>query len=114
MITKAEIFGLRIDKEEIRLGVDIADLILRKCSEYGLDIEDGDIIVITSKILSIAMGRLYNLNSVRPSFSARLLSRFFKEDARVIELLLREGEPIGVIPVLKIEKLLHIFDRYSG
>ncbi|RLG59247.1 hypothetical protein DRN86_04520, partial [Candidatus Geothermarchaeota archaeon] len=80
---------------------------------YGLDIEDGDIIVITSKILSVALGRLYDLNSVKPSFLARLLSRFFKEDARVIELILREGEPIGVIPVLKIERLLHLFERYS-
>jgi len=110
---KVEIYGIHVDKREIKPGVDIVDLLLKKLKEENFELRDGDVIVITSKILSIMMNRIYELKSIKPSFIARFLSKFIKEDPRVLELILNEGDILLAIPVKKLDMLPHPFRKYA-
>jgi coenzyme F420-0:L-glutamate ligase/coenzyme F420-1:gamma-L-glutamate ligase len=72
-------------------GDDIAAMILGA----GVGWEDGDVVVVTGKIVSKAEGRLVRLDTVTPSARALELATATDKDARLVELVLRES--IGVI-----------------
>jgi coenzyme F420-0:L-glutamate ligase/coenzyme F420-1:gamma-L-glutamate ligase len=52
---------------------------------------DGDVLVVTSKIVSKAEGRFANLRDVTPSARALELAQVTRKDARLVELILRES-----------------------
>ncbi len=52
---------------------------------------DGDILVVTSKIVSKAEGRFFNLRDVSPSERAYELAQVTRKDPRLVELILRES-----------------------
>lgn len=85
---------------EIEPGADLASLI----GEHAL-LLDGDIVVVTSKIVSKAEGCAVELDTVEPSaFAADWASRWEK-DPRVVEVVLRESVRIvrQIGPVLITE-----------
>jgi len=59
-----------------------------------LTLHDNDILVITSKIVSKAEGRLVNLATVTPSNEAVELAARSDKDARMVELILRESREV--------------------
>ncbi len=73
----------------------IADLILQACSEQGLILESDDIVVISSKIISKAEGRLVDLNMITPSGEAVALAAETNKDPRLVELILQESQHIS-------------------
>ncbi|RLG49191.1 MAG: coenzyme F420-0:L-glutamate ligase [Thermoproteota archaeon] len=79
---------------DVKEGDDIAKIIVQKLSEMGVSLENGDIIVVTQKIVSKAEGRIVNLGAVEPSQFAVEIARRYEKDARVIELALRESKRI--------------------
>ncbi len=87
---------------DVRPGDDIALLIVDACKREGISIEDGDIIVVTSKIVSKAEGRIVDLSSVEPDTRAIKLGEELELDPRLVQLILSEGE------VLKMKKGLII------
>lgn len=84
-ITVSGVVGLG----EIEPGSDIAALI-----DERHDIDDDDIIVVTSKIISKAEGRIVELDSVEPSPFAVGWAERHDKDARVVEIVLRESRRI--------------------
>ena len=56
----------------------------------GLEIQKGDILVVTQKIISKAEGRIVKLVDVSPSESAVLLAEQIRKDPRLVEVILRE------------------------
>jgi coenzyme F420-0:L-glutamate ligase/coenzyme F420-1:gamma-L-glutamate ligase len=78
---------------EVREGDDVAALVL-DAANRGPEIEDGDIIVVTQKIVSKAEGRLVPLDSVTPSAEAQRLAQKTEKDPRLVELILRESAAI--------------------
>ena len=83
----------------IRLGDDLADIILRSAAHTGIALKDGDILVVAQKIVSKSEGRFVKLNEVRPSAEARALAAQSAKDPRVVELILRESvEVVRVRP----------------
>ena len=82
----------------IRHGDNLADIILRAfppSSVPGLpSLEDGDILVIASKIVSKAEGRLVELTAVTPGERAMELARQSEKDPRVVELMLQESNEV--------------------
>jgi len=68
-------------------GDDIATMIL----DAQLPWEDGDVVVVTGKIVSKAEGRLVRLDTVTPSTRAIELAAATDKDARLVELVLRES-----------------------
>jgi coenzyme F420-0:L-glutamate ligase/coenzyme F420-1:gamma-L-glutamate ligase len=57
-------------------------------------LEDGDIVVVTHKIVSKAEGRLLDLRTVEPSALATRWAEAYGKDARQIEVVLREAKRI--------------------
>ena len=79
---------------EIRPGDDLAALILEAARGQGADVEDGDVLVVTQKIVSKAEGRLVDLRQVEPSPRARELAAQTGKDPRLLEVILRESRRI--------------------
>ena len=77
-----EIIPIKIQKE---IGVDanFVDLILESS-----EINDGDILVFSQKIVSKNEGRMLSLSSVNPSLLANGIASSYGKDPRLIELIL--------------------------
>lgn len=78
----------------IASGDDLADVILSHLPSNGLDLLDGDILILGQKIVSKAEGRMVNLATVSPSPRARQLARQAEKDPRLVELMLGESRNI--------------------
>ena len=90
---------------EIEPGSDIAALVVEAASAGGEPVEDRDIVVVTSKIVSKAEGRSIELGDVEPSAFAASWAARWDKDARVVEVVLRESRRIvrQIGPVLITE-----------
>lgn len=78
----------------IHRGDDIAKLILNGLRDANIELRDGDVICIASKIISKAQGRVFRLSDVMPSARALELARVTGKDAREIELMLQESSDV--------------------
>jgi len=79
---------------EVASGDDLAQLIVAAVRRIGLAIEEGDVFVVTHKIVSKAEGRLVPLGEVEPSPLAVRWSAAYGKDARLIELALRTSKRV--------------------
>lgn len=79
---------------EIDAGADLAALIVDAAAAGGAPLLDGDIVVVTSKIVSKAEGRTVELADVQPSAFAVDWSAKWEKDPAVTELVLRESKRI--------------------
>ena len=78
----------------IKSGDSISALILNNLSQLGLHPIDGDIFVITQKVVSKSEGRLRNLKTVTPSREAFALAQETGKDPRFVELVLQESTAV--------------------
>jgi len=83
-----EIIPIKIQRE-IGIDTNFVDLILESS-----EINDGDILVFSQKIVSKNEGRILSLSSVNPSLLANGIANSYGKDARLIELILSESERI--------------------
>lgn len=79
---------------EVSPGADLGTLIFDAMRADDLTIEQGDIFVITQKIVSKAEGRIVNLDDVQPSDFALRFAKQNNKDARHVEVVLRESRRI--------------------
>lgn len=75
-------------------GDDLVALLTTALAEAGLELADGDVLVVAQKIVSKAEGRYARLNEVNPSPEARELARKADKDPRLVELMLRESREV--------------------
>jgi len=95
-----EVLGLET-LSEIRSGDNLADIII-KCSDAEIGgLQDKDIIVLTSKIVSKALGRTRKLSEVKPGKKALAISARTGKDARWLQMIFDEGHQILAIIPLK-------------
>jgi len=80
---------------EIRAGDAVGQLICDACSRQGIELGDGDVLVVAQKIVSKAEGRMVRLDDVRPSARARELGRDLGKEPELVEVIL--GESRGII-----------------
>ena len=85
---KLEIIPVKIQKE-IEFDDDLVDLILESS-----EINNGDILVFSQKIVSKNEGRILNLSSVNPSLLANGIASSYGKDPRLVELILSESKRI--------------------
>ena len=83
-----EIIPIKIQRE-IGIDTNFVDLILESS-----EINDGDILVFSQKIVSKNEGRMLSLSSVNPSLLANGITSSYSKDPRLIELILSESERI--------------------
>jgi coenzyme F420-0:L-glutamate ligase/coenzyme F420-1:gamma-L-glutamate ligase len=79
---------------EVRPGDDLAHLIGDAIEGSGLGLAEGDILVVTHKIVSKAEGRLVSLTEIEPSALAVGIGERFDKDPRQVEVVLRESRRI--------------------
>ncbi|MEO6888358.1 MAG: coenzyme F420-0:L-glutamate ligase [Ktedonobacteraceae bacterium] len=79
---------------EIPPGSDLGVIIYEALQVDHLALQQGDILVVTQKIISKAEGQLVNLNEVTPSEFARVVAEQGKKDAQHMEVVLRESQRI--------------------
>jgi coenzyme F420-0:L-glutamate ligase/coenzyme F420-1:gamma-L-glutamate ligase len=75
----------------VATGDDVPALVVRAVADAGVTLVDGDVLVVTSKLLSRAEGRFVELPRVEPSARAIELARQVNKDPRAVELILRES-----------------------
>jgi coenzyme F420-0:L-glutamate ligase/coenzyme F420-1:gamma-L-glutamate ligase len=78
----------------IRAGDDLPELIFAAIRRSDSRLDDGDIVVIAQKIVSLAEGRLVRLDDVRPSANAIELADEVEKDPRMVELILAESTDV--------------------
>lgn len=79
----------------IKQGADIPSIIIEGIASSGTRLQAGDILVISSKIISKSEGRLVNLNTVNPGEKALHYAEITGKDPRVVELVLNESLSIS-------------------
>ncbi|HWR67111.1 MAG TPA: coenzyme F420-0:L-glutamate ligase [Bellilinea sp.] len=78
----------------IHPGDDLSSILVDKIIDAGIDLTDGDIIVLAQKIVSKAENRLVNLRDVIPSPRALELGVASEKDPRLVELMLQESRSV--------------------
>jgi len=78
----------------IESGDNLAEIIVEVASKNGLEIEDGDIIVVAQKILSKAENRVLRLKDVVPSKKAEDIAKVTGKSPKFVELVLKETRNI--------------------
>lgn len=79
---------------EILPGTDLGLLIHEALLAQQLTLQQGDILVVTQKIVSKTEGRVLQLAEIEPSEFARVAAQAGKKDARHMEAVLRESNRI--------------------
>ncbi len=74
---------------------DLAALALSALDRARVALAGGDVLVVTSKVVSRAEGRFVELPSVEPSPRALALADETGKDARMVELILRESTQVS-------------------
>jgi coenzyme F420-0:L-glutamate ligase / coenzyme F420-1:gamma-L-glutamate ligase len=103
-MTGLHIFGIA-GLGEIEPGADLADLSASAAVAAGTPLVDGDVLVVTSKIVSKAEGRTVELADIEPSPFATEWSKTWDKDPAVTEIVLREAKRVvrQVGPILITE-----------
>ena len=83
-----QVIPIKIQKE-VESGDDLVDLILE-----SFEINDGDVLVFSQKIISKNEGRILSLSSVNPSLLADGIASSYGKDPRLVELILSESKRI--------------------
>lgn len=92
-MSSLQIFGVP-GLPEIVEGTDLGAAVLHAAQAAGTPILSGDVVVVTSKIVSKAEGRTVELNDVDPSPFAREWSDRWDKDPAVTEIVLREAKRV--------------------
>jgi len=98
------IFGIQ-GLPEICEGDDLAKLVVDALLLRNTSLEDGDIVIITSKVVSKSEGRVIDLDTIEPNAFAKRYAQAWDKDPRVVEVVLNESKRIvrQVGPVLITE-----------
>jgi coenzyme F420-0:L-glutamate ligase/coenzyme F420-1:gamma-L-glutamate ligase len=90
-------------------GDDVGQLILDCLRADDLELQDGDVIVISQKIVSKADGLEVDISSIKPSSNATALARKTGKDSRLMQLILKDSKR-----VLRADKQALIVRRKDG
>lgn len=90
-LTLAAVPGLPL----VRPGDDLGALIEGALDRAEMALAAGDVVVVTSKVVSRAEGRFVDLSTVEVSARAREVAEAVGADPRVVELILRESTAIS-------------------
>ena len=73
---------------------DLYQTIMESIENSKTLLENGDVLVISSKFISNSQGRIIDINNVKPSGDGKSLSKKYQIDPKFSEVILRESEKI--------------------
>jgi coenzyme F420-0:L-glutamate ligase / coenzyme F420-1:gamma-L-glutamate ligase len=88
-----QVIPIRISTD-IRLYDNLIDRIIEATDNSQIEIQNGDILVITHKVVSKAEGRIVDLGTIKPSTRAIRMAEEHDKDPRIMELILKESTQI--------------------
>lgn len=94
---------------ELRPGDDLPGLV---CDAVGVEaggLQEGDVVVVTQKVVSKAEGRLVDLRTVQPSAFAQALARELGKDPALVEVVLGETRRI-----VRMDRGVFIVETHGG
>lgn len=92
-----ELIPIKVRRKEREF--DLAEDVLLAFKQNNQEILDSDILVLSSKYVSISEGRFLDLQTVKPTRRGSALARRLSMDVRMAELVVRESEDIlGGVP----------------
>lgn len=91
--SKIELFALP-GIPEVQHGDDVTESIVASARSSDQALQDGDVLVVTHKIVSKAEGRLVDLSQTTPSALAITWAEQYERDPRHIEVVLQEAKRI--------------------
>jgi coenzyme F420-0:L-glutamate ligase/coenzyme F420-1:gamma-L-glutamate ligase len=94
---------------EVRPSDDLAAIILAALGGQDTALADGDVLIVTQKIVSKAEGRLVNPADVEPSEFARIAAAQGHKDAGYYEVVLRESRRI-----VKMDRGVLVTETHHG
>jgi coenzyme F420-0:L-glutamate ligase/coenzyme F420-1:gamma-L-glutamate ligase len=78
----------------IEPGDNLASVLVDAFRSAGIELRDGDVVVVAQKIVSKAEGRYVELDRVEPSARAEELAALLKKDPRHVEVVLSESREV--------------------
>ncbi|MEM2907829.1 MAG: coenzyme F420-0:L-glutamate ligase [Candidatus Hadarchaeales archaeon] len=93
----------------VKQGDRVDELIVDALRKQGLELEDGDVVVVAQTIVSKAEGSVVDLRKVKPSKFARYLAKKLEKDAREIEVILQQSKEIIRLKHVLIARTEHGF-----
>jgi len=87
-----QLFGIRT--RLIKPKDNLVGVILEALNRQGLTIDDGDVLIFASKVVSVAQGRLTRLDTIKPSEEAKRLAEKYALDSRFAEVVLSEADEV--------------------
>ncbi len=94
---------------EVTPGDDVGALIVSAVADQRTPLQDGDVLVVTQKVVSKAEGRIVDLRTITPSPKAADFGRRWEKDARVVEVALSEA-----VRVVRMENGVLITETRHG
>jgi coenzyme F420-0:L-glutamate ligase/coenzyme F420-1:gamma-L-glutamate ligase len=79
----------------VQPGDDLVQILLNGLARATIILQNRDVLVVTSKIVSKAEGRIIELDSVIPTPEAAELATKTLKDPRIVELVLRESQSVS-------------------
>ncbi|NDJ75833.1 MAG: coenzyme F420-0:L-glutamate ligase [Chloroflexi bacterium] len=79
----------------VQPGDDLATLIAASLTRADITLVPGDVLVVTSKLVSKVENRFVNLHTVTPSPRAQRVAALTRKDPRLVELVLAESTEIA-------------------
>jgi coenzyme F420-0:L-glutamate ligase len=73
---------------------DLFNIVIDSIDKNGFSLEDGDVLVISSKFVSNAQGRIIELDSVKASSQSNVISKKFRMKPEFAEVIMRESDKI--------------------
>jgi coenzyme F420-0:L-glutamate ligase len=83
---------LVVERKEIEF--DLFNIVIDSIDKNGFSLEDGDVLVISSKFVSNAQGRIIELDSVKASSQSNVISKKFRMKPEFAEVIMRESDKI--------------------
>src|SRR6266540_1746098 len=79
----------------IEPGDDVPSLIASTLARANLRVQDGDVFVVTSKVVSRSQGRFVDLSEIQASPRALRLAQQTGKEPCMVELILRESSHVS-------------------
>lgn len=83
-----------VKTEIVKIGDNIVEAALKSLEKQHLQLEDNDILAVTSKIVAYAEGRVAELTDIETSDKARELAKKFSLQPEFAELIMQEADKI--------------------
>ncbi|MFB5631111.1 MAG: coenzyme F420-0:L-glutamate ligase [Nitrosopumilaceae archaeon] len=86
------VLPIKVEKKENVF--ELFDIIIKSIEKNQLSLNEGDVLVISSKFISNSQGRLIEIDSVKTSNQSQIISKKFRIKPEFAEIIIRESDKI--------------------